>query len=534
MSLSIDIVPLANSLDMYGEPHSSSAFSLSGHVSITLNSPFSVFERRRAARVILQSVLLTFDGQTEVLTTSLGYSPLRLYSLSRELLASSEPIELSNEEQEETDEPCRWNVVFDLPIPGWLPASQDFSPNDVGASIKYYLHAVVKFVVVEDHRAASWSFSTLCSPFRSRARAIETCKKITLRRFVEPPTDEPTPPESINYLLSPPNKPSDIPTIPSNILSKIQILASVPTYVDVRENSLPFTLRLRTKDLEDADCKRLHVTNFTLDVVQEETCRRAKDASEYQSRYPVPSQDSQPPNKPLCRAHHMGDMYKLSLFLTPAFHTTSLKCSTSLLPAEETGVYRLKGDTRVFANDAVNDTATWYTLETTIPFIHNLPSLEDSSEWEGSSKVRPSSASPLYDVSHSLKLTVRCEYEIPDSTELAIADLTFSLPLQFARVAPPLPPRDILPALFNSMRLVDGAYPPMPSLLPYGANLPVYSQLFDSHGNRKMDATPLPLYTPRTSPDSPVDTPTHVLVPERETTRAARHDCLMLMLILYF
>jgi hypothetical protein len=232
--------------------------------------------------------MLTFDGQTEVVTSSLGYSPLRLYTLSRELLSG--PVELSNEDQEETDEPCtsalpnlacrtdstpgRWNVVFDLPIPGWLPASHGFNSSDAGASTQYYLRAVVKFAVVEDDRTASWSFSSLCSPFRPRttSRSIQTRKVIPLRRFVEPPTDEPTPPAFINYLLSPPNKPSEN-AIPVEVLSKIQILASVPTHVDVRESHLPFTLRLRTKDLGDADCKRLQVTNFTLDVVQDEICR---------------------------------------------------------------------------------------------------------------------------------------------------------------------------------------------------------------------------------------------------------------------
>ncbi|KAJ6502306.1 hypothetical protein C8R45DRAFT_1209892 [Mycena sanguinolenta] len=503
MSLSIDVVPLASSLDMYGEPHCSSAFSLSGHVGITLNSPFSVFERRRAVRVILHSVLLTFDGQTEVISSSLGYSPLRLYTVSRELLASSEPVELSNEDQEQTDEPCRWNIVFDLPIPGWLPASHDLAPTDVGALTRYYLRALVKFVVVEDNTATTWSFSSLCSPFRPRTscRSIEARKAITLRRFVEPPTDEPKPPALVNFLLSPPNKPSET-TIPTDVLSKIQVLASVPTHVDVCDDRFPFTLRLRTKDLEDAHCKRLNVTNFTLDVVQAETCRRATDASEYQTRFPVPSQECQPPNKPLCRPHPMSDMYALGLFLAPSHSQKSMRCTTSMLPVGETGVFQLTGDTRVFANDAEGDLETWYTLETTIPFVHNLPSsLEE--EWEGSLKVRPSTTSPLYDVSHSLKLTVRCEYEMTDGNEPAVADLTFTLPLKFGRVAPPLPPPDIL----YSMSLVGDGYPPMPSLLPYGANLPVYSQLFDSRGNRKLDSTPLPLYTPRSSADSPVDPP---------------------------
>ncbi|KAJ7087812.1 hypothetical protein C8R44DRAFT_752086 [Mycena epipterygia] len=522
MSVSIDIVPLAASLDMYGEPDKSSAFSLSGHVSIALSSPYSVFERRRPARVLLQSVLLTFDGQTEVITSSLGYSPLRLCSISREL-APAEPLELTNESHEETDEPCRWNVVFDLPIPGWLPASHDFAVGDQGAATQYFLHAVVKFVVLEDHQRTSWSFSNLCSPFRTTARSIESYKTITVRRFLEPPTDEPTPPTFINYLLSPPAQPSSEGLhIPSDVLSKIQVLASVTKHVDVAEDRLPFTLRLRTKDLEDTHCKRLQVTAFTVDVMQDEKCRRVTRRS--RDRYPIPSSDCQPPNQPLLNPHHMGDMYALGLFVAPHSNVTSILCSTSLLPPGEPGVYELTGDNHVFADDAVKDTATWYTLETSVPFVHALPSLpEDGAEWEGALKLRPSVSSPLYDVAHSLKLTVHCTYDMPDSSDVATADLTFSIPLTFGRVAPPLPPRDILPALFHALRLPDGAYPPLPPLLPYGANLPAYSQLFDAQGNRKMDNTPLPLYTPRSSPgysdsdsDSDSGSPVEQIAPANE------------------
>ncbi|KAJ7172248.1 hypothetical protein C8R46DRAFT_894584 [Mycena filopes] len=502
MSLSIDIVPLAHSLDMYGQPHSSSAFSLSGHVSIALSSPYSVFERRRPARILLQSVLLTFDGQTEVITEHLGYSPLRLYSKTVEL-APSQPLELTNEDAEDTEEPCRWNIVFDLPIPGWLPASHEFSAAGVGASTQYFLHAVVKFLVIDEQRATPWSFSTLCSPFRSRAQSIQTRKTITLRRFVEPPTDEPTPVEPVNYLLSGPKLSKGAP-IPAEILSKIQVLASVPKHVDVCDSHLPFTLRLRTKGLEDEHCKRLQVTEFRVELAQEETFRRMTDASVYRTQYPLlPSADCQPPIKPLLKAHHMCDMYKLGLFLTPSASTSSATCSSTLLPGGETGIYHLTGDRAIFAQDVGNETATWYTMETTIPFVHDLEAQEGS---PASSNLRPSVTSPIYGVSHSLKLSVRCEYQMPDGGELAVAELSFAVPLTFGRIAPPLPPRDILPALYTAMRLTDGTYPSMPELLPC-ANLPAYSQLFDSRGNRKVDATPLPLYTPRSSSDSeaPVD-----------------------------
>ncbi|KAJ7510097.1 hypothetical protein B0H11DRAFT_1957640 [Mycena galericulata] len=471
MSVSIDIVPLASTLDMYGAPDKFSAFSLSGHVSIALTSPYSVFKPRRPAHIILQSVLLTFDGQTEVITSS------------------------------------RWNIVFDLPIPGWLPASHDFAPGDLGAQTRYFLHATVKFLVLEDQRSTSWSLATFCSPFRSSARAMETSRTITLRRFVEPPTDEPTPPGLINYLLSTPTQESDKgPCIPSNVLSKIQVLASVSKYIDVCDDTLSFTLRLRTKDLEDADCKRLQVTKFKIGILQEETSRRVTQPFGFQTRYPVPCEGSQPPNKPLFNPHSVNDMYRMGLYVAPTSDATSMTCRSSLLPPGEAGVYQLTGDLHVFAEDAVKDAATWYTLETSIPFVHALPLSREGAEWEGAPTVRPSVAGPLYDVSHSLKLTVHFTYDMPDSDEVASADMTFSVPLTFGRIAPPLPSRDILPALLHSMRLPDGTYPRLPPLLPFAPNLPAYSQLFDSQGNRKMDATPLPLYTPRSS-DSPVVPP---------------------------
>lgn len=84
---------------------SSSAYSLSGHISISVTSPFSLFEPRRPARLLLQSVTLTFEGQSEVITPSGGYSGLRLCTITREL-APPTPIEISNEGHEDSSDPC--------------------------------------------------------------------------------------------------------------------------------------------------------------------------------------------------------------------------------------------------------------------------------------------------------------------------------------------------------------------------------------------------------------------------------------------
>lgn len=128
MSVAIEIVPLSCTLDMYGEPDSScvpsfrcircgdlhatsrSAYSLSGHVSISLQSAFSLFESRRTVSLLLQSLELTFEGQSEVLAPAIGYSALRLCSITRQL-APAEGVELNNEGHEESKEPCQFDTM---------------------------------------------------------------------------------------------------------------------------------------------------------------------------------------------------------------------------------------------------------------------------------------------------------------------------------------------------------------------------------------------------------------------------------------
>lgn len=165
-----------------------------------------------------------------------------------------------------------WNVVFNLPIPGWLPATSKFGTEEVGTH--YALYATAKFINLDDAQSSSWSFTSLCSPFRSRAKSVHAEKPIEIRRFIAPPSVESSPSPSVTFLVntasSSPKRSSNKPRIPSNILSKIQVLASVPDHVDIAEDTVPLTLRLRTKDLPEAECKRLQVAEFTVDIMQRE------------------------------------------------------------------------------------------------------------------------------------------------------------------------------------------------------------------------------------------------------------------------
>lgn len=83
-----------------------SSYSLSGHVSIALTSPYAIYGPRRTARILLHSVTLTFEGQSEVLMPLTGYSAVRLCTETHEI-TPPEPVEMNNEGHEDSGKPCR-------------------------------------------------------------------------------------------------------------------------------------------------------------------------------------------------------------------------------------------------------------------------------------------------------------------------------------------------------------------------------------------------------------------------------------------
>jgi hypothetical protein len=189
-------------------------------------------------------------------------------------------MELTNEGLEDSDKPCTWNVLFNLIVPGWLPATSTFGDVVEDAGTRYALFATAKFVTLDGNSDKTWS-STLCSVFRPRTRAVhaQMCN-VTLRRFMNAPS-APFSSTSLfpmsNYAVCAKPEHTDVDRdssfIPLDILSKIKVVASAPDYLGIDEASVPFAVRLRTVDLEDAECKRLRVTNFCVDVEQIEKYR---------------------------------------------------------------------------------------------------------------------------------------------------------------------------------------------------------------------------------------------------------------------
>ncbi|KAG6376251.1 hypothetical protein JVT61DRAFT_2227 [Boletus reticuloceps] len=481
MPLALSIQPFSDVLDMYGDADSSSTFSLSGHISISLSSPASLFARRRTTtRILLQSLTITFEGQSETLSPGTGYACVRLCSVTRELLPS-DPVDLSNEGHEDSDKPCMWNVIFDIPVPGWLPTTSVYGDASLpAAGTSYALYATATFVDT-NHGHSSLSFANICGPVRSRTRTVDAPRRpVILRRFVEPgPESSPGIFEMSVYIVdagrAPDSNGSSRRSIPSDVLEKIQVVASIPSATAMDETSIPFILRVRAKDMDDSERTKLKIIEFSVDVEQVEVYRNSSSRNDI-DQYPIPSQNHQPPRVPLRNPHPIHTLYDTGFLGT---FRSSIKRSFSILAPTESGRYVISGDGRIFAQDH-NQKDNWYILETKIP-VFAEPYLRD---WAGTRKRRITERSPLFCVEHYMHVVIRCEYDLADSDETILERLHFSLPMRHVNV-PEIPSGNVI-----EHRCED----PWKNV-PVTHTLPAYSQLFHSNGERKLDySIPLPPY----------------------------------------
>lgn len=442
----------------------------------------------------------------------------------------------------------QWNVVFNLQLPGWLPATSGLGPYDE-VGIRYSLFATAKFVPVDGpNTPTGWSFSALCSPFRSRTRSINAQKDIVLQRFINPPLMRASPTSAfpcINYSVnarSTPHSPdSDELCFPPEVLDKIRVLVSVPEYNSIDDSELPVTLRIGASDLNEEERKRLQVTAFTIDVSQVEKCRydqflqsysfysqnltcifRYRPSREYLANFPIPPESSQPPNLPLRDPHPISTVYDMGFQVSPSAESSSSSRSFSLFPDEAASTFELADGGYIFGDadaDEIDDNngtngskkPMCYTMQMGIPFTHTPQPRQDDPDWAGPAVLRPSAVGPLFSVRHELRVCITCAYDIPQTQprEKVAKKLEFTIPLRFARVAwndgvslrsVPPPPSLSSPSSESESEetplLSDTTVPiSMGPCPPYAPSLPAYSQLFDSYGCLKIDySVPLPLY----------------------------------------
>lgn len=235
---------------------------------------------------LTESCYVVFEGQQEFLTAETGYASARLCRLSRQLVPVHAMMLSADEPDAAQNGSATWNFVFDLSVPGWLPASSIYGSDVHGAAgTTYALYAEAKYIALEEPlHCRSWSLSTLYSPFSSRVRTVRASRTvIDVVRYTLPPTSESfdgslqtTFPDSMFTIDTKENvraKNSKGPAIPNDILQSIEVIASIPECVDLDDGELKLVLRLRAAKLPTEQQRRLRLTHFRVQFLQHETYR---------------------------------------------------------------------------------------------------------------------------------------------------------------------------------------------------------------------------------------------------------------------
>ncbi|KAH9066458.1 hypothetical protein EDB87DRAFT_1554034 [Lactarius vividus] len=503
MAIKLQIHPSSPSLDLLGPPDQSSTYSLSGYVSVSLSPSHSLFEQRRAIRILLRSLVITFEGQAELITPEAGYFSARLCSVSKELVPKT-PVELSNEGHEDRDTPCTWHIMFDLPIPGWLPASDSYGDCRQGFSgTQYTLYATLNYANLEETYGQSW-LSSLCTPFSSKTKAVHAeAFRMSLNRFALPPPSATATYPSNLYSITlkggvrhPVRNPHPIL---SDVISKIELLASVPEHISVDGDNFLFNLCMRAPSLPESETDKLRVTRVSFEPQQIE--QYSAFASATSARFPVPSAKNQPPYKPLRDAHPLHALYDVGLLATPTHY--SVEEVHSLLPGYKKIDLLEKTGKALKSIEGMHPTQ-WFKMTVNVPFVHTFSECKDGiSAQAGIPRLRATSQSPLFNVKHSMRVNLTLSYDGGDGKPSATSIISVSLPLNFVRLRSAARTNThSLPSQLPLERLSLSDCPAFPvTVSPTNSynvpELPAYSQLFHPNGDvRRNDCAPLPLYTP--------------------------------------
>lgn len=213
------------------------------------------------------------------------------------------------------------------------------------------------------------------------------------------------------------------------------------------------------------------------------------------NRSPLPPPSQQPPNTLLLNPSSIGAVYEANILPLPD-RSDSVSRTYSLLSSRKDGQFKPNDEQSCVSAD---DTTIWTGMEMTVPLYKPTRARND---WDIPKVIRPSGSTPLFVVQHEMAVSITCAYTFPDSDKVAEGDLNFTIPLSFGKFAPPPPQPPLLPSVprTNFVRNTNG--PSLPTVEPYAPTLPVYSQLYHSNGEEKVDySVPLPLYTPPCAED---------------------------------
>ncbi|KZV85527.1 hypothetical protein EXIGLDRAFT_775475 [Exidia glandulosa HHB12029] len=497
MSVSIQIVPLSPSVDIHGSPEAglSTAYSLSGHVLISLASPVAFFDSRpRPTRMLLSSLELTFEGKSEYISDPSGYVAARIISLTKELLPDGQPIELTNEGHEDSASPSTWQVVFNLALPGWIPCSTIYGSDDL-SNVSYGLHCRATYSHIEDDHGnlalwKPWKLASLCTAaLRTRNKTAHAQPTpIYINRVSTTASSFAHYSIRVNALEGTlePN------AVPAAILSNIQVLASIPTQLSTTASDVPVSLRIRSTNDPDVTA-RIRINSFHIDLEQHEKYQTSRSHS-YAAAFPIPRSAQQPPSRPLLDPHPLETLYSLGLMCCPESADSALAYrSWSIVPADQPLLFRLHEravdsedddddgeDAAPHSGRIVQDSTSptpqglilesdgWHKISVRMP-LNSAPiastcaqTFFDDDDFASAGAnyyapepkavaekglkapeshsprriVRPTYDSPFFKVRHDARIVVTCSYrDSPEGPEYQ-SEVKFSLPLKFVCTLP--------------------------------------------------------------------------------------------------
>ena len=232
-------------------------------------------------RFFLESLVLTFEGQSELVTSQTGHASCRLIEFSEELITNG-PIEIHHNWDEGTSrDRARWFIVFNLKIPGWLPQTCCTSFGDrtrEEPEVSYRLSAVAKYRDAKPSPQLSWRTCYGYSALPTTQVAKTSGAPVKINRYKLPPppcllgeSDFPNAPfRSVEYAGSIKDGQSRIPL---EILSKLRMRACVPEHIPVDSGSFPLLLKIRPDGLPAEERKRIHLNGFFVEASQRELLR---------------------------------------------------------------------------------------------------------------------------------------------------------------------------------------------------------------------------------------------------------------------
>jgi hypothetical protein len=380
--------------------------------------------------ILLTSLLLTFEGKSEHACSQIGYSAARLCKIESELV--TQPITISTEGGQSAE----FAVIFDLNIPGWLPPTSTAKHGAVVVSNSYSLFATATYRI-QVEAGFLWP---LCLPsliWNSKASAPRVDMEVVRHRVAPPVSDVGVFAAFPSATFAVIAKAGPGSPIPNEVVTKMQILVSVPEFISMSDTAIPIALKARCASTG------LCASQIDVEIDQLETVHRMPDDS-YTARFPLPS--AQPPQIPLLHQHPMDGPRTCGRQLEdvePVLKTRSLLHPEipSRFKLEESG----EGRTFTFTPD-------WAKVDLKVEIAPKdlLPKLD----------------SPFLHVRHMLRMAMHVDYDGGGDV------VQFALPLQFV----------VLPPGLNVET------PPKSSQYEYSpCSLPAYVQLFHDNGEAKVD-----------------------------------------------